>query len=169
MNYSIIDNKDNKIDSNSLAKKANKIKKLFMPFINRVSANISDRLRYYFLIKKQLNLKPKINYGCIQIYKIINRKPIYRIGNNIIIKNKIGTDSKNGIVFLSTFRDKNKKIFKYACKITILTDKSKLDLEIQKKLLKSITNCPHFPIIYGSIKCKNFINYKDNFKKSNSN
>jgi len=66
--------------SNSLDKKANKIKKLFMPFINRVSVNISDRLRYYFLIKKQLNLKPKINYGCIQIYKIINRKPIYRIG-----------------------------------------------------------------------------------------
>jgi|694.fasta_scaffold146755_2 hypothetical protein len=152
----------------SLDKKATKIKKLFMPFINRVSANISDRLRYYFLIKKQLNIKKRNNTGCIKIYKVIDGKPIYRIGNNIIIKNRIGTDSENGIVFLSTFRDKNKKIFKYTCKITKLTSTSKLDLNIQEQLLKSVIKCPHFPILYGSIICNNNINYKDSFEKTHS-
>ena len=97
--------------SSKSSNKSQKIKKLLNPFINRVSANIEDRLRYYFLIKKQLDLKKYKNKACINIYKIVDGKPIYRIGNNIIIKNKIGTDSINGIVFLSTLRNKYKKLY----------------------------------------------------------
>lgn len=162
-----ITNQYNKIKISNLH--SNKIKKLFNPFINRISINIEDRLRYYFLIKRKLDLKKYNNKACINVYKIIDDKPIYRIGNNIIIKNRIGKDTANGIVFLSTFRNKYNKLFKYTCKITLLTKNSQKDKIIQKILLKSLARCPHFPIVYGFLICNKNEKNIDSFIKSNSN
>ncbi len=159
--------KCNKIKNNDL--KLSKIKKLIIPFINRVSINIEDRIRYYFLIKRKLDLKKYNNKACISIYKIIDNKPIYRIGNNIIIKNRIGKDSANGIVFLSSFRNKYNRLFKYTCKITLLTKNSEKDKIIQKILLKALARCPHFPIVYGFLTCKKNYKYIDSYIKSNTN
>jgi hypothetical protein len=149
----------------SINKTAIKIQKLFKPFINRISVNIEDRIRYSLLLKKLLNIQKNKN-KCIKIYKIVDGKPIYRIGNNIILKNRIGSDSAHAIVFLSSFRIKPQKIFKYACKVVIINDKILKDLEIQKILTKAIVKCPHFPILYGSLICDN--NSYDSFVKSNS-
>jgi hypothetical protein len=149
----------------SINKTAIKIQKLFKPFINRISVNIEDRIRYSLLLKKLLNIQNNKN-KCIKIYKIVDGNPIYRIGNNIILKKRIGSDSAHAIVFLSSFRIKPQKIFKYACKVVIINDKILKDLEIQKILTKAIVKCPHFPILYGSLICDN--NSYDSFVKSNS-
>jgi hypothetical protein len=151
----------------SINKKAIKIQKIFKPFIKRISSDIADRIRYSLLLKKLLNIEKNKN-KCLKIYKIIDKKPIYRIGNNIILKNKIGSKSAHAIVFISSFRIKPQKIFKYACKIVIINDKILLDLEIQKKLSKAITKCPHFPILYGSLICDYNNVISDSFIKSNS-
>lgn len=149
-----------KVNDKSLNKKANIIQKLFMPFIKRVSANIEDRIRYYLLLKKFLKINIDFNKQCINIYKIINNKPIYQIGNNIILKEKIGSESAHGIVYLATFMNRTRRLFKYACKIVIINPNILLDLEIQEKLSKSINRCPHFYLLYNYFKCSN-INYKN--------
>ena len=154
----------NKIDAIKKAKKA------LSPFINRVSADVYHRNKYLVLMKREL--KDKKN-GCLKVYK---ENPdgtiLYRIGNRIIFKKRIGTDSKNGIVFLSEFREKDKKLFTFASKIYIYQKKNK-DIEIP--ILEKLTNlvrmdvCPHFPILYGYVLCdKRDNNNKDSFVKSDS-
>jgi len=60
-----VSNKDNKIESHKSPKiKDNKkqkdlFKKVFNPFINRVSANIDDRIKYYNLLLKNLDIDEK--------------------------------------------------------------------------------------------------------------
>jgi hypothetical protein len=151
-------NKQNK--DISLNEKAKKIQKIFLPFIKRVSANIEDRIRYYLLLKKFLKININLNKQCINIYKINNDKPIYQIGNNIILKEKIGSESAHGIVYLATFMNRTRRLFKYACKIVIINPNILLDLEIQKKLSKAINRCPHFYLLYNYFKCTN-INFKN--------
>jgi hypothetical protein len=148
----------------SLNKKAKKIQNFLKPIINRVSANIEDRIRYYLLIKKFLNINIKNNRKCLKLYKIVNDKPIYQIGNKIILKEQIGSKSKNGIVYLATFRDK--RIYKYACKITVATKDAVLDNKIQQQLTKLIVNCPHFPILYGTYYCNYILDFNDSVEKS---
>ena len=138
----------NKIDAIKKAKKA------LSPFINRVSADVYHRNKYLVLMKREL--KDKKN-GCLKVYK---ENPdgtiLYRIGNRIIFKKRIGTDSKNGIVFLSEFREKEKKLFTFASKIYIFEKKTK---NIEIPILEKLTNlvrmdvCPHFPILYGYVLC----------------
>ena len=53
----------------SLNSKALKIQKLFKPITNKNSGNIEDRIRYYLLIKKFLNIKENKN-KCIGFYKL---------------------------------------------------------------------------------------------------
>ena len=145
-----------------------KAKKALLPFINRVSADVYHRNKYLVLMKRELKNKKK---GCLEVYK---ENPdgtrIYRIGSRIIFKKRIGTDSKNGIVFLSEFREKDKKLFTFASKIYIYQKKNK-DIEIP--ILEKLTNlvrmdvCPHFPILYGYVLCdKRDNDNKDSFVKS---
>ncbi len=143
-----------------------KIQKFFKPIINRVTGNIEDRIRYYLLIKKFLNINKENNRKCLKLYKIVNNCPIYRIGNKIILKKQIGSSSAHGMVYLTTFRDK--KIYKYACKITIATNKAILENKIQQQLTKAIVNCPHFPLLYGTYYCNHIIDTNDSFKNSRS-
>ena len=100
-------------------------------------------------------------------------KPIYRIGNNIILKKQIGTDSTYGVIYLSSFRDKINKIYKFAIKLMLVDKYNKLEIEILKILKNSVIKgeCPHFPILYANLVCRKFYNLKrrSSYKKSESN
>jgi hypothetical protein len=164
-----------KIDkSNDLNKKIEaikKVKKALIPFKNRVSADIYHRNRYLVLMRRELKNKKD---GCMKVYKEnLNGTYSYRIGNRIILNKRIGSNSVYGIVYLSEFREKNKKLFTFASKVYRYDD-YKTSNEI--KLLIKFTNivrmdlCPHFPIFYGHVMCENLIKFKkDSFKKSNTN
>ena len=140
-----------------------KFKKKIFPFVNRVSANIYNRINYYNNIKKYFKFKNFEN-KCLRFYKFNNNgKPIYRIGNSLILNNRIGSDSANGIVFLSSFRDKNLNLFKFASKIVVHEHKVNKELKILFKLSQLVLNnkCPHFPILYNILYCKNFNDFNN--------
>ena len=155
-------------------KKPNLFKKLFYPFINRVNANIDDRIKYYTLLKQVLKIDEKRKNYCMRLYKYdTNKKPIFRIGNNIILKKQIGSDSINGIIYLSSFRDKTNKIFKYAIKLMLVNEQNTYEIKILEQLTKALLEhkCPHFPILYANLICEKFDNFNSgsSYVKSNSN
>jgi hypothetical protein len=147
-----------------------RVKEALIPFINRVSADVYHRNRYLVLMKRELKNKKK---GCLRLYK---KNPddtyTYRIGNKIILKKRIGTDSVYGIVYLSEFRDKNKKLFTFASKIYKFDyKKTSLELAILINLTEIVRKdiCPHFPLFYGYVTCDKFSNNdNDSYVKSNS-
>ena len=166
--------KDN-VSSNTKNKAAkliqNKMREFLMPFINRVSANINDRISYYKNIVKFLEIDPKYKKYCLRFYKFDDKKqPIFRIGTNVILKNKIGSDSKMGVVYLSSFRDETKRLYKFATKISMNHFYTQKEIDILKKLTDIVIEkkCPHFPILYGSLECDNFNDYNENIKSSDS-
>ena len=133
-----------------------KMKAFLSPFINRVSANIYDRIIYFKKLIKNIKLDSSKNNYCVKFYKFgKDMKPIFRIGNNIILKKQIGSLSSHGSIYLSSFRDKNKKLFKYAIKVIPITYKSLIEIKINEILSNAVLNnkCPHFPFSYGNIKC----------------
>ena len=158
--------------TNSLNKKIEaikKAKKALSPFINRVSVDIYRRNRYYIMMKRELKDK---KIGCLKIYKKNSDGSYsYRIGNRIILKKRIGSNSIYGIVYLSEFREKEKKILTFASKVY---EYNGYNTDKELKILNYLTNkvrmdlCPHFPMYYGNIICENYINKneKDSFKKS---
>jgi len=174
------DNKKPKINSKTKAKaktikdnkKPNLFKKLFYPFINRVNANINDRIKYYKLLMKTLDIDESKNY-CMKLYKYdANNNPIYRLGNKIVLKKQIGTESAYGIIYLSSFRDTYNKIFKYATKIMLNTNDNNKEIMILKDLTKAVLNnkCPHFPILYASLKCDRYNRHmQSSYVKSSDN
>jgi hypothetical protein len=89
----------------------NKIKKLFNPYIKRITANISDRIGYYMIIKRYLKSIKETN-NCVRLYNIDEKtnKQIYRVGRNIILDKQIGTDSAYGVVFLSHYKTRNSEL-----------------------------------------------------------
>jgi hypothetical protein len=141
-----------------------KIHKLFLPYVKRTTVNIIDRINYYTIMKKYL-LSIKETKNCVRLYNIDEKtkKPIYRIGRNIILDKQIGSDSAYGIVFLSHFKTNIKygtkfdKLNKFAVKITNQSKDNKNEIKILEKLTKLVIDfkCPHFPISYGSVRCNN--------------
>ena len=155
-------------------KKPNLFKKLFYPFINRVNVNIDDRIKYNNLLKKVLDINEAKEDYCMRLYKYdSDGKPIYRIGNKIILQKQIGKDSSNSVIYLSSLRDKVNKIYKYMAKLVVFNNESKKEIKLLKLVTNAILNhkCPHFPILYSAIKCNEFFNFdtKTSFIKSNSN
>ena len=156
----------------SLNTKINAIKKArkaLSPFINRVSADIYHRNKYLILMRRELKNKRE---GCIKVYKQNPDKTYsYRIGNRIILKKRIGTDSVYGIVYLSEFREKEKKIFTYASKVyEYVEKKAKMELELLNKMaeLVRMDMCPHFPLLYGYVICDNVGKFPiDSYEKTN--
>jgi len=131
-------------------------------FINRVSANIYDRIIYYKKLIKNLNFKNE-SY-CINLYKYDKENnPIFKIGDNIILNKRIGSKSAHANVYLASFKDKNKKLFKFAVKKIDINYKTLIEKEIIELLNNSVINnkCPHFPISYGNIYCN--LNTKNYF------
>jgi len=168
-NLLLSNNNQLKTSSNELKKKSS------YTFANRVSANINDRKKYYNLLLDYFDYDKNNNNYCIRFYKYNSKKePIYRVGDKLILKKKIGSPSKNAIVYLSSFRDKDKKNFKFAIKINLLKGDKILNKEaITLSLLsKAVLNnkCPHFPILYAILKCFNFMDFnKSPYLASNSN
>ena len=158
----------------SLGKKIEAIKKAkraLTPFVNRVSADIYHRNKYLMLMRRELKNK---KIGCMRVYKKNADNTLsYRIGNRIILKKRIGSDSVYGIVYLSEFREKEKKIFTFASKVYEYVErKAKMELELLTKMTDIVRMelCPHFPILYGYVICDNIFNFdKDSFVKSNPN
>lgn len=146
------------------------MKKILLPFINRVSANIYDRIIYYNKIIKFFKLNKSNNNYCISIDSYNKEgKPIFKIGNNIILKKQIGYQNAHGAIYLSSFRDKNKKLFKYAIKAIPITYKTYIEVNIIEKLNKVILadKSPHFPISYEIVKCLNNSNITAGFPLNN--
>jgi hypothetical protein len=140
--------------------KINNNEKLYYPFINRINANI----------KKILNIDENNENYCIRLYKYDNEgKPIYRIGNKIILKKQISINNDNGIIYLSSINDKYNNIFKYAIKCVVSNNENKKEIKLLKKVSKAVLNnkCPHFPILYADIKCKDFLNFSNDNDNDN--
>ena len=170
-----IKERKSKNKSNSLDKKIDaikRVKKALSPFINRVSADIYHRNKYLILMRRELKKYNTHKKGCLKVYKEYPNSILksYRIGNRIILKKRIGSDSVFGIVYLSEFREKEKKMFTFASKVYEYVEKqAKMELEILEKLTNIVRKdiCPHFPIFYGYVICENMNNFdKDSFKKS---
>ncbi len=154
----------NEIDINEKANIIQKnMKKLLLPFINRVSANINDRIKYYNRVINKFKLKENKDY-CLKFYKLDkNNNPIFRIGTNIILKKRIGSDSAYGIVYLSSFRDIDGKLFKFAIKMFphekfTINNNNLREINIMNLLSNLVLQqiSPHFIIIYKSVICKSF-------------
>jgi hypothetical protein len=156
----------------SLGKKIEAIKKArksIIPFANRISADIYHRNKYLMLMRRELKNR---SVGCMRIYKKnLDKTFSYRIGNRIILKKRIGTDSVYGIVYLSEFREKEKKVFTFASKVYEYVEKrAKMELELLTKMtnLVRMDMCPHFPILYGHVICEKISKFdNDSFVKSN--
>ena len=143
-----------------------KIMKALIPFKNRVSADIYHRNKYLILMRRELKNKKE---GCLRVYK---QNPddsySYRIGNRIILKDRIGSDSIFGLIYLSEFREKTKKLFTFASKIYGYVKDAKMEIELLTKMtnLVRMDMCPHFPILYGYVICNNMNKFdKDSFIK----
>ena len=169
-----------KIGKQLLNKHANiiqkNIKNLMYPFINRVSANIYDRKLYFKKMKSSISNYNIENNYCIRFYKYdTNGKPIFRIGDNIILKDKFESEYNNtsDLIYISGFRDVNKKLFKFAVRINIPNPKAiSSEIITLKTLTKEVLldNCPHYPIVYLALKCENFNDFnKSPYLTSNSN
>jgi hypothetical protein len=120
---------------------------------------IYDRITYSNILLQHFKLKNNKNY-CIKLYKIDNNNnPIFRIGSNIILKNRIGSPSDYGIIYLSSFRHSDGKIFKFAIKM-FLHENKHLDKEIKitERISKLVSNqiSPHFILVYKILRCNNF-------------
>jgi hypothetical protein len=143
-------------------------KKFIYPFINRVSPHIYHRIQYYKNLMNSININYGRNKHCIRLIKIDpnTNEPIFKINNSsIILKNKIGNDNINGIVYLCSIKDDYKKLYKFAAKILLYNDKSNSEIAVFNKLSNAtITKkCPHFPILYSTLKCDRFSDF-DTFK-----
>ena len=147
---------------------ANKIKKILTPFINRVSANIKDRVNFYIIIKRYINSIKKENKKkniCIRLYNFDEKtkKPIYRLGNKIILDKQIGSESAYGIVFLAHYKyninqeNKYNKLNKFAIKVINYSIDNMIEYEVLKELTLQVllSKCPNFPISYGLLTCNN--------------
>jgi hypothetical protein len=145
---------------------ANKIQKLFTPFIKRVSPNIIDRINFFTLIRKYiLSIKKKHKNICMRLYKFDEKtkKPIYRLGNRIILDKQIGSKSAYGIVYLAHYKpninNENKldKLNKFAIKVINYSINNEIEYKVLTELSKQVIllNCPHFPITYGLLSCDN--------------
>jgi|694.fasta_scaffold00546_3 hypothetical protein len=165
--------KDDKEDKDDDEKAVNKIKKIFKPFINRVSANIIDRVNFFIIIKKYINSIQKKNKNiCMRLYNFDSKtkKPIYRLGNKIILDKQIGSKSAYGIVYLAHYKydinydNKYVKLNKFAIKVINYSENNKIEFKVLKEATKQVLlfHCPHFPITYGLLTCDNK-NIKSNY------
>jgi hypothetical protein len=161
---------DNDNDKN---KAANKIQKLFKPFIKRVSANIIDRINFFILIRKYiLSINKKYKNICMRLYKFDSKTnlPIYRLGNKIILDKQIGSKSTYGIAYLAHYeydinnQSKINALNKFAVKVINYSYNNEIEYKVLTEVSKQVISfkCPHFPITYGLISCDNK-NIKSNY------
>ena len=103
----------------------------------------------------ELNLRKLEKYNCLKSVKKSGNFYEYYINNGLIIlKKRIGSKSRYGIIYL-TINKFNQKIF--ATKLTIMNDSNYKEILIATRLSKiSLKNLsPHFLFIYKSFYCVN--------------
>lgn len=138
-------------------------------FIKPISGDINRRIETYNYLVDAIHNDPTNNRYCMRLYKKNeNSETIFRIGNKILLKKQIGSESVNGIVFNSTIR--NKPLYRFATKVAIVTPDSEYDLAKLKILSNAVlTNkCPHFPILYISMRCNSFMDLNESSYSSSS-
>ncbi len=136
-----------------------KLKGFMYPFVNRVSTNINDREVYFRKLIKHLKVDVKSKNNCLKYDGMKDGKPVFKIGDNIILKKQIGTKSKNGVAYLSGFKDVEGKLFKYAVKIGMREDFNREEMVLEK-LRKALINHEsfHFPFLYATLYCDSLKN-----------
>jgi len=133
----------------------NKIKEFMKPFVNRISANLKNRIDYYEKIIKILDKLSKNE--CLNFYNETDGEKHYTIGKDkeILLSKQIGTKGKYGIIYLSKINIKYKTLYKFAIKLMTINKYNKQEIPVLKKLsnltLKNVN--PHFPILYKLFQC----------------
>ncbi len=133
----------------------NKIKEFMKPFVNRISANLKNRIDYYEKIIKILDKLSKNE--CLKFYNETDGEKQYTIGKDkeILLSKQIGTKGKYGIIYLSKINIKYKTLYKFAIKLMTINKYNKQEIPVLKKLsnltLKNVN--PHFPILYKLFQC----------------
>lgn len=125
--------------------------------LKRKSANIENRIKYYEKIRNLLEINENNKMYCLRLFKKnINGNPIFRVGNKIILKNQIGTENINGVIYLSNIRNNSK--YEYASKLVLNNEKTKNELKIFSKVNEAVLKkrSPHFPILYADLECNKF-------------
>lgn len=118
----------------------------------------------------ELYLRKLNKYNClISVKKKDNNYEYYLNNGMIILKKRIGSNSRYGIIYLTTNKYTNKK---FATKLTIMNDNNYNEILIATHLSKiSLKNLsPHFLFIYKSFYCinnKTDNNIPDLIKKDN--
>jgi hypothetical protein len=129
------------------------------------------RIINYKKIIKNINFdKNKDNY-CVRFYKFDNKNILFRIGNNIIIKNKIGSGSTLGAIHLGNFKDRDRNRSNFVVKISPITRKSQFEIKITNIVTNAVLNksIPHFLMTYDYGLCKLNSTMDSSFIKSNNN
>ena len=154
-------------------------------FDNRISQNIDDRIEYQRQLILELRLNETKTNHCMRLYKYDeNDKPIFRIGNKIILNQRIYTnredsednnDENSGVngalVYLAKTRIKKiNRPFNFVVKIIENSELIETKLKDMKILSNAVIEkkCPHFPILYSVLYCNEFNNF-DTSSKSISN
>lgn len=95
---------------------------------------------------------------------VINNNNIIELTKDIILKNKIGSDSSFGVVYLTIFKNKYKMATKLLDYENEYNNDNSLELELYKKITEITLKykIPHFPLIYKTLLCNNnkYINSK---------
>jgi hypothetical protein len=141
-----------KLDEFVKKRAARIIQKITSPFINRVSANIEDRIRTYKLYHKYLS-KYSTNQCMRSVKK--NDKITYLLADESVkIVKQIGTESKHGVIYLSKGSNTG-ELFRFASKIMEAKINNLYEIQILEKLTKLVIakKNPHFPIMYYNFVC----------------
>lgn len=143
-------------DMAEFAKKAaaasKKIQRFILPFIKRVSYDITDRLKIFRVYVKYFE-----KYKQEQCLNVIKKGDGYEYSlanNNIKIVKKIGTESKNGSIYLSKGVNGG-ELLRFAAKIMPQTKDNKKEIKILKEVTKIVSSdkSPHFPLMYYNYSC----------------
>ena len=151
----ITPNRQKRIDDFKIKVAAKKIQKLTMPFINRVTVNISDRVKFYNLLNKYL-----INTQKVQCLNRIGDNQYSIADGKIKLMKQIGTQSVYGVIYMSKGIEEG-ELYRFAVKIMKKTSDNKLEIDILEKVTKKVIGNinPHFPIMYKNFEC-NTLNYE---------
>jgi len=117
---------------------------------------LNNRIKYYKLVKNYISRHLKTDpRNCINV-----KDNIIKIGSNIILDKRIGSESAWGLAFLSHYFINNSTKLIFATK---MVDSSQSNNLMEYNILKLLTLlnvkkqiCPHFPICYGALKCDDY-------------
>jgi len=121
---------------------------------------LDDRINKYDIINEYIKkIYTKYDNNCIKKYKIVSGRQLLRIGNKIILENKLGRSGSYGVVYKGYYRETQKDVYnpiiKFAVKICEINEINRLEIAIAQELTKYLinNNIMHFPILYGYLEC----------------